>query len=196
MNNNNASTRTKETIKRTFFDLLSQKDFSAITLSEIINASTYCRSTFYKYYENKFDFAEKIFDEEIAGFAAAILKTISINSPVDDEASSYAMLYDINSYVDTRKPFFFSIIDETIPGYSIAKASDRLHNDLISNIKINDENWMKGIDKDYYFYMVAHDIFASIRYWFINSYIKTVDDLVKIMLDIYKSTGFYSVRLK
>ena len=192
---NKTSNRTKETIKKTFFDILAEKEFDAIRLSEIIKKSSYSRSTFYKYYDNKFDFVEKVFNEEINSFASAIKNAVSKNSPADNEETSYRMVYEIYEYVDTRKQFFSAIVDGTIPGYSITKASGELYKDLVENIKINDEKWRKGIDKDYYFYMVANDLIATIQYWYRHDYIKTVDDLVEIIINIYKTNGFYSVKI-
>jgi AcrR family transcriptional regulator len=57
--------KTKSNIKKVFIELLYQKEFSKITVQEILGRALINRSTFYKYYTDKYDLAEYLVDEVI-----------------------------------------------------------------------------------------------------------------------------------
>lgn len=55
--------KTQNNIKNTFIQLLHQKDFQHITVQSILDKSLINRSTFYKYYTDKYDLAESIIQD-------------------------------------------------------------------------------------------------------------------------------------
>ena len=54
---------TKKVIRETFIDLLSEKDISKVTVSEICKIADINRATFYRYYLDVFDLLDKMEDE-------------------------------------------------------------------------------------------------------------------------------------
>ncbi|MBE6148350.1 MAG: TetR family transcriptional regulator [Firmicutes bacterium] len=87
---------TQNIIKETFIDLLSEKDITKITVSEICEIADINRATFYRYYIDVYDLLEKIemnFSEElkdaynaeniteytVANFSKALLKAFVEN---------------------------------------------------------------------------------------------------------------------
>lgn len=61
--------KTQNNIKHTFIDLLNEKDFDQITVKDILDRALINRSTFYKYYTDKFDLAKTITEEIIADYS-------------------------------------------------------------------------------------------------------------------------------
>ncbi len=57
--------KTKKNIKESFIFLLENKSFKDITVQNIIDTALINRSTFYKYYKDKYDLAEQLSDEYI-----------------------------------------------------------------------------------------------------------------------------------
>ena len=57
--------KTKANIKRVFIELLYREEFGKITVQEILDNALINRSTFYKYYTDKYDLAEQIVGEVI-----------------------------------------------------------------------------------------------------------------------------------
>lgn len=57
--------KTKKNIKESFIFLLENKSFKDITIQNIIDTALINRSTFYKYYKDKYDLAEQLSDEYI-----------------------------------------------------------------------------------------------------------------------------------
>ena len=52
--------KTHKNIRGAFIELLSEKDFNAITVQDILDIALINRSTFYKHYTDKYDLAESI----------------------------------------------------------------------------------------------------------------------------------------
>ncbi|WP_233567683.1 TetR/AcrR family transcriptional regulator [Cohnella faecalis] len=57
--------RSKEALKQALLKLMADKDFDAITITEIVELSNYNRGTFYTHYVNKEALLDDIIDELI-----------------------------------------------------------------------------------------------------------------------------------
>ncbi|MBM7642256.1 TetR/AcrR family transcriptional regulator [Streptococcus loxodontisalivarius] len=55
--------KTKTSIKQAFFELLSERDFAKITVANILERSMVGRTTFYRYYLDKYDLVEQLIAE-------------------------------------------------------------------------------------------------------------------------------------
>ena len=55
--------RTKNAFKKHFIDLVREKGYSAVTVTDIVDRADYNRSTFYAYYLDKEDLANQLLDE-------------------------------------------------------------------------------------------------------------------------------------
>ncbi|MFK4165170.1 TetR/AcrR family transcriptional regulator [Paenibacillus lautus] len=66
--------RSKEALKQSLLSLLSQKSFSSISITEIVESANYNRGTFYTHYDNKEalldDILTPLMEELIASFRA------------------------------------------------------------------------------------------------------------------------------
>jgi len=187
--------RTKKAFTNAFFDLLNHDYFEKIKLTDIIRESGYSQSTFYKYYDDKYDFAKKTFFEELHNFSNLIIKIISDNSPVDNEESVYKMHYEIYSYVEKNQSFFDAVVKEFAPQYTITLAAEFLHEDLKGKIVINNKKLSDSIEKDFMYYHIAHELLATIKYWKSNDSIQTVDDITRLAISAYNSKGYFSLYL-
>ncbi len=61
--------KTQNNIKNTFIQLLNEKDFEQITIQNILEKALINRSTFYKYYADKFDLAKTISEEILTDYS-------------------------------------------------------------------------------------------------------------------------------
>lgn len=57
--------RTRQQIQDALIDLISEKHFDSITVGDITNRAMINRSTFYRYYQDKYDVVLKIFEKAI-----------------------------------------------------------------------------------------------------------------------------------
>lgn len=66
--------KTERHIRNAFVTLLSEKKFSALSTTDISDKAEVSRSTFYSYYDNKYDLLESIEDDLIRGFLDIMLE--------------------------------------------------------------------------------------------------------------------------
>lgn len=60
--------KTKKNIRQSFIRLLHQKSFTAITVQDILDEALINRTTFYRYYDSKYQLAEMMADEFLCRF--------------------------------------------------------------------------------------------------------------------------------
>lgn len=66
---------------------LIRKDFSKITVQNLLNEALINRSTFYKHYKDKYDVAEQLCENDMSDFLKTSFKT-SINSDISNNEAS------------------------------------------------------------------------------------------------------------
>ncbi|SMC26321.1 transcriptional regulator, TetR family [Clostridium acidisoli DSM 12555] len=89
--------KTRANIKNTFIELLSEKEFNEITIQNILDKALINRSTFYKYYSDKYELAEQLVDEVLKN--AALFINERFNDKKENDLFStiykaYVHLYD------------------------------------------------------------------------------------------------------
>lgn len=136
--------RTRKLIKDSFLDLLEDKDFEHITVTDIIEKADYNRATFYRHYRDKEELVNEIIESQIEILIEAILqplknkekmeitalkpKDIKIFEHILEEIEFYR-LWDklktipnfLNKYIDALKYLHFSSIKFIAPKEDIDK---------------------------------------------------------------------------
>ncbi|MDO4899520.1 TetR/AcrR family transcriptional regulator [Actinomyces sp.] len=64
--------KTRENIENTFMRLLEGKDFSQMTVTEIIRECRISKGTFYYHYRDKFDLAERLLQRQFEAYGAVV----------------------------------------------------------------------------------------------------------------------------
>jgi AcrR family transcriptional regulator len=110
---------TKKVIKDTFIDLLSEKDISKVTVSEICKIADINRATFYRYYIDVFDLLDKMEDD----FVLQVKEAYSVNDDETKPMTHYALALLNICYENQKlakilfnnnKPYFLdAILEET-----------------------------------------------------------------------------------
>ncbi|ALZ88387.1 TetR family transcriptional regulator [Aerococcus urinaeequi] len=83
----NRKTETKEKIKAAFIDLVHEKGFEAMTVSDIARRCDINRGTFYLHYVDKYDLMNKLEEEVMYDLEAIILKDSDQDQDQEGEAT-------------------------------------------------------------------------------------------------------------
>lgn len=75
--------RTQKLIRKAFLELIDEKQYDQITVTDIINQADYNRATFYRHYYDKEDLATKIIDYQIDLFIEAFMYPYRFESVID-----------------------------------------------------------------------------------------------------------------
>lgn len=100
--------KTKKNLKQTLIALLAQKPFEQLSVTEICEAASSSRITFYTHYKDKYDLVEEVFRDMTEIAAADFRKMQAENNPSGDLTLSYCNLLDciLNLYNDNT--YFFA----------------------------------------------------------------------------------------
>ncbi|MBQ4031799.1 MAG: TetR/AcrR family transcriptional regulator, partial [Bacilli bacterium] len=110
---------TKKVIRETFIDLLSEKDISKVTVSEICKIADINRATFYRYYLDVFDLLDKMEDEFVDEVKEAYRVDDNDEQPLSHYVTALLNICYENQklakilFTSTGKPYFLnSILEE------------------------------------------------------------------------------------
>src|SRR3954469_1365626 len=91
-------TRTRQVIYETFISLISEKEFTQISIKDIINQANISRSTFYAHYQDKYDLLDKTIQEKLSQLSELLL-----------ESKSNYMNYQSN--IEIPDPYFVTFFE-------------------------------------------------------------------------------------
>ncbi|MGL4991312.1 MAG: TetR/AcrR family transcriptional regulator [Sarcina sp.] len=174
--------KTNNNIRSTFIELLNQKEFSAITIKDILDNALINRSTFYKYYTDKYNLAEKISEDFLAEFKKSV-NLIFINGE------------DFENLLNIKEDFLEELYKsrETILGlWKIRLENIHVYDDMYEIIKENyinlvDQESKKDRDIEYESYICAASILATLKFILENERKYTVEDLAERLENFHKT---------
>lgn len=85
--------KTRQIIYETFISLILEKEFTQISIKDIINQANISRSTFYAHYQDKYDLLDKTIQDKLAELSGLLM-----------ESKSYYMNYQSN--IEIPDPYF------------------------------------------------------------------------------------------
>ena len=168
---------TQKIIKDTFIDLLSEKDISKVTVSEICSIADINRATFYRYYLDVFDLLDKMEDE----FVQKVKDAYTINDSDEQPLSHYVisllnMCYENQKlakilFTATGKPYFLnSILEEAYNKCSIRWTKER------PDISLT--------DIEYATVYIFNGTLGVVNYWIQSDFDKSADEIASIITDL------------
>ncbi|MDH6364859.1 AcrR family transcriptional regulator [Enterococcus sp. PF1-24] len=104
-------TQTKKVIKQVFSQLLKEKGFDALTVSDIARRSEINRGTFYLHYIDKYDLLKKLEAETVADLSKILLEDDE-NDSIDDplEIIPYRSILQALFYVQKEFDFIQALV--------------------------------------------------------------------------------------
>lgn len=174
--------KTRANIKNTFIELLLKKDFTDITVQNILDQALINRSTFYKHYSDKYELAEQLIDEIMK--KATVFITERFSNMKDDEL--FSIIYKAYEYVCDNKKIILAL-------WKIRTDKLHLYDDLQDLLKrccmqyLADHNARKNSSLiDYYSTLYASFALTTIK-WFLES--GNEPDIAKIIKQLKHTLG-------
>lgn len=174
--------KTIDIISESFLDCLEIKEFRHLTVKDITEKARVNRSTFYKYYMDKYDLLDKFIDSTLKDFS----ENLDANF-IDLTCSNL-----INHRVQIEKTIAFFLSQKRI--YVILWNADIERNVFDEMLKIGENKIFTQIEnnpnihvksQDYshlYSKLFLANMMASIRWWFELKYPVSAEDLSEIMI--------------
>ncbi|MGN8845316.1 TetR/AcrR family transcriptional regulator [Niallia sp. HCP3S3_B10] len=175
--------RTRNNLKRAMLELVKEKDFKDISITEIAKSANCNRVTFYSHYESSTQLLEDIFRDYLEQLTMnykqsfAGKKTFSLSDPSRNIAI-FKFIYD-NSFV-----FSLMLMGEVIPG------SQNIFCETIANISRRDLVLKEEISFDIEALNLyeTYALLGLFIYWIKTDFQSTPEEMAKRLAYIYSTT--------
>ena len=104
--NKKSSVRTKTAFFNAFIKLLKKKTFDEISITDLINEAGYSRTTFYSYYQDKFDMVNIMINDEAIKFVNALCNPIPTDNQMVFDSDVYLPGLSLFQYIEQQKDFY------------------------------------------------------------------------------------------
>lgn len=172
--------KTKKNIKESFISLLESRNFGDITVQNILDIALINRSTFYKYYRDKYDLAERLASEYIILVESYLLdrfKEITDDDLIFLVKKIYTHLFDQKTYI--------------LALWKIETDKVNVYRDFENILKESCKNYLLSRHKseeiivDYRSSLYSAIILKTIKWLFENEK-SSIDDIIGDLKNIFK----------
>lgn len=180
--------KTNNNIRNTFIQLLNEKEFNSITVQDILDRALINRSTFYKYYTDKYNLAETITQNFLDKFKS-LVELVFINGKNPKEILNFKE--EILEELYTQKSTIIGL-------WKIQTEKIHVYNDMHEIIKQNyinliDNNTEKNTDIEYESYICASILLATLKFIFENQGTYTVQELTQRLQSFHNTFFKYNI---
>ena len=163
--------RTKRLLKHSLISLLNEKNFSDITITDLVNHSDLNRSTFYAHFRDKEELLDCVINELLTGMIKSMESGETSKLPITDqsELSPYLTL-ELFTYVSEHSSFFKTLMNyHRVPHFSY-RLSESLYSFYLTKIKeehhsSNQINMNHGFLANY----IASIVVGFIFHWLVHT---------------------------
>lgn len=164
--------KTKRIIKNALIDLMSEKEVSRITITELSERALINRKTFYRHYETISDVVSELEHELISEFADTLRNS---NTSCLDVAGVVA---DISNLIERRRDYFVKIMKLNPAIFSTGRIKDMLRRTVAVSLKniggIRDGETLAEISQ-----FIVSGVLALYSEWFDNGCTGSLDRITE-----------------
>lgn len=157
-----------------FLELLREKPYSRISISDIIKRSDYSRTAFYSNYVDKEDFVLKMIRDEVKCHVQAIYGTISDKTPHLFNGNIYLPALKLFSHVYERRDFYHMLFAGSIDGWDTQSFADECCALFRKSLMVYSPNY-PDINSEMYHYVETLRFINFIMFWDANDYCYTAE---------------------
>ena len=161
--------RMKSLIIQTFFDCLEKQDFSQVTVGQIAEQALINRSTFYRYFSDKYELRDEIVDEIVRDFAEH-MEVDFLHMDIQDEVHTRS-LQDGLSRLCTQKQRLEILWNQNLLGRNVFDemmnaGARKVEAEILNHPTISPEKKQLA---DWYAKLLVNNFLVTVRWWFSHS---------------------------
>lgn len=176
--------KTLRQIDTALLENLQERPFQKITIDMLCKSALINRSTFYKYYKDKYDLMDRYVGRVLAEFRQAMDSTdfiLASPSNIDDP------LYMDNfrsslEFIHAKRAAYQVLWNANIETQIYVEMIDIIRSNILAKLKANPQ-YQQGSEhyQDLYAFLFASNMMSLVRWWFKNEHIVTADDVCRLM---------------
>ncbi|MDO5516133.1 MAG: TetR/AcrR family transcriptional regulator [Clostridium sp.] len=188
--------KTLESIDNSLLNNLNSLTFTKITVDSLCKDARINRSTFYKYYKDKYDLLDKYIDRILNEFSSNVKTEFICAAPSNVECSVYhanfkKLLIIMNKNKSIYKILWTASIDRHLYNEMTSIVQNNIVQDLNANFKLDSNK------KDYaslFASIFASNLMTVVNWWFLNDDHISIDEVVNLMGKITSEGSFMTLR--
>ncbi|CAM3246351.1 TetR/AcrR family transcriptional regulator [Paenibacillus taichungensis] len=160
--------RTKQSIRKAFYELIQEKGYEAITIQDIADRAMINRNTFYLHYQNKPDLLDTCMNELLSDLKdAVVLCPISMN--LFSISLLETVMQTVLEHISLSMTFYRSMLIEENRIYQFQSKMENIINDkLIEGWKPAKENSTLAISKELLIEYLGSAFMGIVIWWIKN----------------------------
>lgn len=169
MRNNKTDLRvikTKKNLYESLLELMKEKPFEEIKVSDICEKAMVNRSTFYSHFDDKYDLLDELINDLKGALAGELAKNTNISSSKEYYLEMIKLFLE---HASEKKDIYASIMINNKNGISMDMVYDALNEDVLNRIEKEDNNQNKEVPSEIIakFYLGA--VFNLGMEWLVNN---------------------------
>ena len=161
--------RMKSLIIQTFFDCLEKEDFSQVTVGQIAKHALINRSTFYRYFSDKYELRDIIVDDIVRDFAEH-MEVDFLHMDIQNELHTRS-LQDGLSRLSTQKHRLEILWNQNLLGRNVFDemmnaGARKVEAEILNHPTISAERKQLA---DWYAKLLVNNFLVTVRWWFSHS---------------------------
>lgn len=177
--------RTKQHIKEAFVELINEKGFSHVSVTDIVQRARYNRATFYLYYLDKPHLAEELREEMFEQVKRTSTERYEPGTDILTRAMDAHSFELVNFVYDNRAFFNLYLLKDTIPGLhgELAQAIFEMLEERFQLTALGDHDINSTPFKLY----MAHGTAGLLLDWARTGYEKSAKEITGTLITIFRS---------
>lgn len=176
--------KTLRQIDTALLENLKEHPFQKITIDMLCKSALINRSTFYKYYEDKYDLLERYVQRVLQDFKEAMDSTdFILASPSNIDAPLYMDNFRKSlEFVYSKRAVYQVLWNANLEKQIYVEMIDIIRKNILAKLTAHPQ-YQQGSQhyQDLYAFLFASNMMSLVSWWFKNEHIVTADDVCRLM---------------
>jgi len=184
--------KTLRQINNSLLENLAQYPFPQITIDMICTGALINRSTFYKYYKDKYDLLDKYLDGILTEFRQNLRTDFILASPMNIGNLFYQQIFhDVVEFLHKNRAVYTVLWEADIGRQVYSEMQEIIRDNILEKLRPNTpQNAELSRYQSLYAMLFASNLMTLIRWWFFNENVVSAADIEQIMTGNMKSGLF------
>ena len=173
--------KTKKSLYESLLDLMKEKPFEELKVSDICENALVNRSTFYSHFDDKYDLLDSLICDLKEGSSEELSKNTNISNSKEYYLEMIKLLLD---HIEDKKDVYAMVLINNKNGVGMDMVYDALNEDITKRIEIEGHKLNRGIPSSIIakFYLGA--VFNLGREWLISNNKYSKDEIISYLEDL------------
>ena len=161
---------------------LSEFSFSKITIDMLCRSAMVNRSTFYKYYQDKYDLLDNFLQRILDEFRKTADTSFILATPSTIDNDIYTCIFkQFIQYIQSKRKIFQILWQADMEQEIFDKMKNIVSEQILNTLNISEKNEVNQKYANLYARLFSSNLMTIIEWWFFNNDALTCDDILEIM---------------